>query len=321
MVITGFFDALALVSRLPLVAMGLYDDPLGSVLIGSWISSMLFMLIILKTITYYSSLKSDSLRLKIFVAFAVTVDTVSLCGDYADVYLYTVSHWGDQVFLRSQYWPFAVYLTTTGITALLSQSFLVSRYYSLTKKWLVAVFLSLCILFSFGGSVAVVIILTRFNAYSQRFMVKTPAILWLTTTAVTDILIASLLIWQLHHMKTSFKTTEHLIQRLMRTSMQTGTTTSVIALCALISYLVNNTSNVGTGLCFILGRIYILTLLFNLTLRNPKKERTSLIIAHDYQPPRGPTVTDGIPVQRTAVVHTDDSVDDTLKSSRSQNDV
>ncbi|KAF9023274.1 hypothetical protein BDZ89DRAFT_1162836 [Hymenopellis radicata] len=304
--------------------MSLYDDPLGSILIGSWISSMLFMLIITKTITYYTSFKSDALRLKLFVAFAVTVDTLSLIGDYADVYLYTVSHWGDQVFLRSQYWPFALYLTTTGVTGLLSQSFLVNRYYALTKNWLVCVFLAICIIVSFGGSVAMVFILVRFNEYSERFMIKTPASLWLTTTAVTDILISLLLIWQLYKMKTSFKTTEHLIHRLMHTSMQTGTTTSVLALSILIFYLVNNTSNIATGLCFILSRVYVLTLLFNLTLRKiPKKEGTSSTDRGDSRCHIGPSIADGIHVQRTAVVHIENSVDDlamTVSSCRSQND-
>ncbi|KAF9043508.1 hypothetical protein BDZ89DRAFT_1059418 [Hymenopellis radicata] len=275
--------------------MSLYDDPLGSILIGSWISAMLFMLILRETITYYSSFKSDALAVKIFVALAVIVDTASLA--------YTITHWGDLKFLSSQDWPFTLYLTTTGVTGLLVQSFLVNRYYALTKNWLVTVFLTLCIIVSYGGSVATVIILTRFNSYSQRFMLKTPVILWLTMTAVTDVLIALVLIWQLYNMKTSFKTTEHLIQRLMRAAMQT----------------------VPTGLCFILGRVYILTLLYNLNIRKiPKKEGGTSTTDHDYRSHRGPTMTmEGIHVQRTAVVHMDTSVDDlalTPSSYKSQND-
>ncbi|KAF9022141.1 hypothetical protein BDZ89DRAFT_1196888 [Hymenopellis radicata] len=91
------------------------------------------------------------------------------------------------------------------------------------------------VLFFFGGSVGTVIMLSR---YDQRFMAKIPVTLWMTTTAVTDIL-SLLSFLSGYNMKTSFKTTEHLIQRLMRPAMQTGSTTSVIALCVLISYLVN----------------------------------------------------------------------------------
>ncbi|KAF9018776.1 hypothetical protein BDZ89DRAFT_1073546 [Hymenopellis radicata] len=305
--------------------MGTYDDPLGSILIGTWISSMLFMLIIRETITYYTSFKSDALGVKIFVALAVLVDTVSLSGDFAEVYLYTISHWGDLKFLSNQTWPFTLYLATTGVTGLLVQSFLVNRYYALTKNWLICVFLTLCIIVSYGGSLATVIILTRFNAYDQRFMIKIPVIVWLTMTSVTDVLIALVLIWQLYNMKTSFKTTEHLIQRLMRAAMQTGSTTSVIAISILVAYLANNTSNVGTALAFILGRVYILTLLYNLNIRKTsKKEGGTSTSDHDYRSHRGPAVAmEGIHVQRTAVVHMDTSGDDLAlapSSYKSQHD-
>ncbi|KAF9043520.1 hypothetical protein BDZ89DRAFT_1059431 [Hymenopellis radicata] len=311
--------------------MSLYDDPFGSVLIGSWIASMLYMLIIRETISYYTSFgKSDALKTKIFVAWAVLVDTVSLCADYADVYLYTVSHWGDLPFIQSQAWPFTLYLITTGITGLNVQSFLVKRCYAFTKSWLICVFLSLCVLISFGGSVALVIILTRFNAYNQRFMIKTPAIVWLTMTSVTDILIAAVLIWQLYHIKTSYKTARYMIQRLMRNAMQTGTTTSVIALSVLISYLCNNTSNVGVGLCFIQGRVYILSLLYNLNVRTILQQQTTqttttVAASEDTYPShRSATMPmEGIHVQRTAIVHMDTFGDDlalTPSSYKSQGD-
>ncbi|KAF9043503.1 hypothetical protein BDZ89DRAFT_1128215 [Hymenopellis radicata] len=305
--------------------MGIYDDPLGSIVISSWISSMLFMLVIREMIRYYASFQNDALGLKIFVAVAVTVDTTSLIADYADVYLNTVSHWGDEEFIKNQYWPVGLYLATTGVTGLLVQSFLVNRYYSLTKNWLVCVFLALCIIASFGGSVGTVVMLSLFNAYDQRFMAKIPVTIWMTTTAVTDVLIAAVLIWQLYNMKTSFKTTEHLIQRLMRNAMQTGSTTSVIALCVLISYLINTSSNVETAFAFILGRVYILTLLYNLNIRKiSKKEGGTSITDHDNYRPRGPTmVMEGIQVQRTAVVHMDTSGDDlglTPGSYKSQHD-
>ncbi|KAF8916491.1 hypothetical protein CPB85DRAFT_1432170 [Mucidula mucida] len=292
--------------------MGAYDDPLGSILISSWICSLLFMLVIRETIRYYTSFQSDALGLKIFVAVAVAVDAASLVADYSDVYLYTIVHWGDKEFLRNQYWPVGLYLATTGVTGLLVQSFLVNRYYALTKNWLITSFLTLCVIVSFGGSVGTVIMLSLFNGYDQRFMAKIPVTLWMTTTAITDILIALVLIWQLYNMKTSFKTTENLIQRLMRSAMQTGSTTSVVALCVLISYLVNTSSNIETAFAFILGRVYILTLLYNLNIRKISKKE--LGTEHDnYRPHRGgPTMTmEGIHVQRTAVVHMDNtSVDD-----------
>lgn len=59
----------------------------SSILISSWICSLLFMLVIRETIRYYTSFQSDALGLKIFVAVAVAVDAASLVADYSDVYL------------------------------------------------------------------------------------------------------------------------------------------------------------------------------------------------------------------------------------------
>ncbi|KAF9043511.1 hypothetical protein BDZ89DRAFT_1059423 [Hymenopellis radicata] len=281
--------------------MSIYDDPFGSILLGSWFASMLYMLIIRETISYYTSFgKSDALKTKIF---------------------YTVAHWGDLGFIRSQAWPFTLYLITTGITAFNVQCFLVKRCYALAGSYAcsfrsVSSFLSVSVLL-FGGLVATVILITVYNQFNQRFIIRTPVIVWLISTAVTDILIAAVLIWQLYRIKTSYKTARYMIQRLMRAAMQTGTTTSVIALSVLISYLVNNTSNVGVGICFILGRVYILTLLYNLNLRTILQQQTTqttttVAASEDTYPSHrsAAMAMEGIHVQRTAIVHMDTSVDD-----------
>ncbi|PBK68945.1 hypothetical protein ARMSODRAFT_200918 [Armillaria solidipes] len=299
--------------------MGAYDDPLGSILIGTWVSSLLFMLIIQETIRYYRSFKRDSLVLKTFVGVAITVDAVSLIADYADVYLYTISHWGDEEFLKNQYWPVTLYLATTAVTAFLVQCFLVNRYWILTRNIVVASILVLLVIVAFGSSMSTAIMLTIYNAYADRHHAKVPVTLWLTSTAVTDIAIATVLIWQLYNMKTSFKATEGLIQRLMRSAMQTGSTTSIVAVLVLITYLVNNESNIETGFAFILGRLYILTLLYNLNVRKVSKNSNAASSDREYRVERAnnPTFTfDGIHVQHTAVVHMD-SIDGGLPSRAS----
>ncbi|KAK0203558.1 hypothetical protein DFS33DRAFT_1383804 [Desarmillaria ectypa] len=313
--------------------MGAYDDPLGSILIGTWVSSLLFMLIIQETIKYYRSFKRDSLVLKTFVGVAITVDAVSLIADYADVYLYTITHWGkvdlallsgsqliiiqgDKEFIQNQYWPVTLYLSTTAVTAFLVQCFLVNRYWILTRNVVVASILVLLVIVAFGGSLSTAIMLTIYNAYADRHHAKIPVTLWLTSTAVTDIAIAAVLIWQLYNMKTSFKSTEGLIQRLMRSAMQTGSTTSVVAVLVLITYLVNNESNIETGFAFILGRLYILTLLYNLNVRKVSKKSNAASSDREHRAERAnnPTFTfDGIHVQHTAVVHMD-SIDGGLPS-------
>lgn len=85
----------------------------SSILVASWISSLLYMLVIREAIRYFSSFKGDSLQVKLFVLAATLIDGVSMIAIYADVYMvssyetralpghilidalqYTITHWG-----------------------------------------------------------------------------------------------------------------------------------------------------------------------------------------------------------------------------------
>ncbi|KAK7034497.1 hypothetical protein VNI00_012344 [Paramarasmius palmivorus] len=302
--------------------MGQFDDPFGSILISTWICSALEMLIIKDTIYYYNNYTKDRLFLKAFIGITVFVDFLSLLSDYADVYLLTVKNWGNPVVLRTQYWPVTSYLATTGITALLVQSFLTYRFWSLTKSWSICLILSLGILVSFGGSIATATVFAIFPSYEERVRGLVPVIIWMVTTTVTDIAITSVLIWRLYKMKTTFKHTESLVYRVIRTSVQTGATTCIIATITLITFLVNTSSNVETAFAFILGRTYVLTLLFNVNLRMSNRDaKESEPDSHTGH--RGPAVTlEGIQVHRTAVVHMDESdyaINERLAAGKQQN--
>ncbi|KAK1231446.1 hypothetical protein PQX77_005426 [Marasmius sp. AFHP31] len=285
--------------------MGQFDDPIGSILISTWVCSMLEMLILTDTYYYYSHYKKDSLALKVFIGTVVLVDFVSLMTDFADVYYLAVKYWGQEIVLQQQYWPVPAYLATTGVTALLVQCFLIQRVWVLTKNFILPSILVLGALASFGGSLATAISFAIYRAYADRFKGRVPVILWMSLTTATDVGITLILILRLYSMKTSFKQTETIIQRLIRTSMQTGSTTCVVAIITLITYLINNASNVETAFAFILGRVYVLTLLYNVNLRATNRDQP--IADSSSAPHPQPTVSlGGIQVHRTAHVHMDE---------------
>ncbi|KAJ7786832.1 hypothetical protein B0H14DRAFT_3506300 [Mycena olivaceomarginata] len=73
--------------------------------------------------------KYDDWKLKTLVSVAILVDTVSVLGDYACVYLYTITHAGDPVYLADQHWPIPLHIITTDVIAVMVQSFLIARYW------------------------------------------------------------------------------------------------------------------------------------------------------------------------------------------------
>ncbi|KAJ6549611.1 hypothetical protein DFH09DRAFT_1169121 [Mycena vulgaris] len=232
------------------------DITLGALLVGTWANSILYTVEVIQAAYYYRHFKHDNWMLKSLVASAIAIDSVSMIANYASVYLYTTIHWGNLAYLQNQYWPLPLYILATGIVAALSQGFLVARY------WLLSV----------------------------RLELTCECRTWLVTEAVTEISIALALLLEFRKVKSSFKETRSLFNRLVAQTIQTGASGATIALAILIAFLANNESNgeflglplsipgsyisVPTGIAYCLGRVYCLTMLANLNVRQTGNTRS-----------------------------------------------
>ncbi|KAJ7869406.1 hypothetical protein B0H13DRAFT_2350935 [Mycena leptocephala] len=201
------------------------------------------------------------------VSVAILVDTVSTVGDYAYVYLYTITHAGDPVYLADQHWPASLHIFTTAVVAVLVQSFLVVRYWWFTRNILVTLLNSFLCIVAFGGAVACGVIIAMFPAFKEREKVKIPATIWLVAEAVADLSIAAALLWQLRKAKPTLVETRSALDQLMALTIQTGTATATLAVATLVTFLLKEESNVPVGIAFTLGRVYVLSMLANLNVR------------------------------------------------------
>ncbi|KAF8161924.1 hypothetical protein K438DRAFT_1618801, partial [Mycena galopus ATCC 62051] len=168
--------------------------------IGTWANSFLYMAELIQAWYYFSHFKYDDWKLKTLVSVAILVDTVSVLGDYACVYLYTITHAGDPVYLADQHWPIPLHIITTDVIAVMVQSFLISRYWRLC-------YVGVCLLThcmvptvrraQLGGSFACAVTIVMFPAFKERWKAATPSAIWLVTEAVADTSIAVTLLLQL----------------------------------------------------------------------------------------------------------------------------
>ncbi|KAJ7354035.1 hypothetical protein DFH08DRAFT_984251 [Mycena albidolilacea] len=236
-----------------------------------------------------------------------------MIANYASVYLYTITHWGDPAYLKNQYW--ASHFGPIGMAAL-AQAFLVGRYWLLNKFITLALFFFITV--ALGGAFASAVTIAIFPKYSDRKRVieriTIPATTWLVAEAVTDISIAFALLLQLRKVKFSFKETRGLLDKLVTQTIQTGAAGATIALAVLVTFLANNASNVPTGIAYCIGRVYCLTMLANLNRRKIESAWSSKGTLSGASPEtRGERGTQerseggddygGIHVHRTAVVH------------------
>ncbi|KAJ7930996.1 hypothetical protein B0H13DRAFT_2651679 [Mycena leptocephala] len=298
------------------------DTILGALLVGTWANSVLYTVEVIQAAYYYRHFKHDNWMLKLLVLSTVAIDSVSMFANYASVYLYTITHWGvsfhliynfhclslpflrrfgvsaetvlgksfrssrkkhNRTYVMEQ--PLPLYIFATGIVAALVQIFLAGRYWLLTKNKFITLILFFFIAVAAGGAFACGATIAIFSEYTNRSKALIPATTWLIAEAVTDISIASALLWELRKVKSSFKETRSLRNRLVTQTIQTGATGATLALVILVVFLVNNESNgellgfvlsipgshipVPTGIAYCLGRVYCLTMLANLNARKP----------------------------------------------------
>ncbi|KAJ6568052.1 hypothetical protein DFH09DRAFT_1155672 [Mycena vulgaris] len=224
------------------------DSILGALLVGTWANSILYSVEVIQAAYYYRHFKHDNWKLKLLVTSAIAIDLVSMIANYASVYL-------------NQYWPLPLFIFATGVVAALAQGFLATRYWLLTKNKFITL-----ILFLF---IAVAVRSVRLELTCER---RT----WLVTEAVTDISIALALLLEFRKVKSSFKETRSLFHRLAARTIQTGAAGATVALAILIAYLVNKESNVPNGIAYCLGRVYCLSMLANLNLRQTSNTSSSM---------------------------------------------
>ncbi|KAJ7916674.1 hypothetical protein B0H13DRAFT_2323150 [Mycena leptocephala] len=237
-----------------------YDDLVGSMLIGSWLGAMLYGLTVCKSWEYVARYPKDVRFRKGLLLCCIFSSSLSMVGAFANVYYPTVTFWGNPMGLEKQLWGFPVYVMFNSVTGAMVDAFLIRRLYRLSNMLWLAVFLAICVVVGLVG--AIIISVSRGPITLRcRNNAATGVVIFTAGTAGADILIAVALIWKLVTMKTS------LIHRLVVGAIQTGSTTSTIAVVVVVSYYINKESNVPTAFNYMMSPLYVVTLLYNLNLQ------------------------------------------------------
>ncbi|KAF7366328.1 hypothetical protein MSAN_00889000 [Mycena sanguinolenta] len=272
------------------------DAITGVLLIATWASSLLYMAELLQALYYFRTFKKDNWKLKSYVAVAFTIDTISVVADYACVYLYTITHAGDLVYLTKQNWAVPLHFISTTCVAFLVQSFLAFLYWRFTENTImktpIICFLSILSLAAFGVGIYSTLTIILFPAVKDRNKMRISGIVYIVTQVSADLIIAGALLLELMKAKSLFKgerRVNNMLNRLVLHTIQTGTVTAVIAMLALIAlalllsssvvssffprFLIDNKNNISIGTAYLIGRVYILSMLSNLNIRDSSRSQ------------------------------------------------
>ncbi|KAJ7738834.1 hypothetical protein DFH07DRAFT_965929 [Mycena maculata] len=263
--------------------MGLLDAAFGTSLIGTWVASLLYGFALSQAFSYFYTFPSDSRMRKGLVASSLFLSFVGLIGAYADVYLathgdlvgfaaslilqvrwLTTIYTGNVAAIRQEIWGVPVYTICNTMAGTVVNSYLITRFYHMSKNIVMTIILCavvlLALVMAFVGTLL-------YPGLANIKKAETLGLIWAIACAVSDVSIATSLVWQLGALRTTFKQTNHLIRRVMISLIQNGCVTSLAAVAGLISAILRVDSNIATLFFFLLGPLYVLTLLSNFNLR------------------------------------------------------
>ncbi|KAJ7617025.1 hypothetical protein FB45DRAFT_840866 [Roridomyces roridus] len=296
------------------------DKVIGALMIGSWVNSILYVLEWVEVYRYYQIGAKDSIFSKLTVGAALSVDTVCVAANYAIVYGYCVTHWGEPSFVNLTNGALYLYIITTGVTAFITQTWLIIRCMRRTKQYIASLLMALTAFAALTGCIMTTVLIIKYPSPAERHRFIDSVTLWLVASAVVDVTVALTLLWQLRAVTPALQKNRSVITRFSHITLQTGILTSLLAVICLVTFLTDNTSNVTTMFGYILSRCYTLTLMYNLNMRSgivvhgadansggsPGHGHANRPQTRPQTTPSGTESLGGIHVHRTAIVRIDE---------------
>ncbi|KAK9896351.1 hypothetical protein P389DRAFT_196445 [Cystobasidium minutum MCA 4210] len=217
---------------------------------------------------YWKSYHSDHWILRLCVATVLASDTLGLISVILMLQTYIVPGFGDISALANLGWEWSASGITVGLSAYISQGFLIYRVHRFTKKWWISGPLSLLATVAFAESIWVAIVTTRYTGLDGPENLETALKGWCAVTVSVNALLCGAVVWfltRLQHLQ--FVKTRHLVRNLMITALYTGFILVVLEVGCLVTYLTISHTTVPPCFQMTLGRTYSLVLLINLNKR------------------------------------------------------
>ncbi|KAF7364865.1 hypothetical protein MVEN_00356800 [Mycena venus] len=236
-------------------------------LAGSWLNTVLFTLEIVLCFLYMRRWKLDPVFHYGFVLFLVN-DTLGTLCVYANSFLSFVQR------TENPKWPAAVLLISTALSALIEQTFLVHRYWMVTKNTVwsgIIMLIALAHMCAAISSVALGGPSKEFSVHNGLTLVRPPALTILTCLKIfrPHVLIALSMVWSLSGFDSVSQSTRHLIRSIALNALATGAVVASVTGLAMITLLIKSLDrNIFSLFFVIMGRVYSLTIIVNFYQRH-----------------------------------------------------
>ncbi|KAJ7119022.1 hypothetical protein C8R44DRAFT_878540 [Mycena epipterygia] len=239
----------------------------GPMLIGVFFNMILYGVLLGQVLTYYQIYRSDAGWMRYFVLVLFLIETANTGFDIAFLYQPLILEYGQKPIFFPTFFinePLCVVLVSTPI-----QLFFAWRIRSLTKSYWVPAIVGILALASFTGGIwtAGTSIIVPFQQRLELIVVHNSALLWFLASCVADILITISLVISLAKRKTNFSTTDSVIDKIIRMTVQTGMLTAVFSILDVICFMVLPHAAVNFVWDLALSKLYTNCLMSTLNAR------------------------------------------------------
>ncbi|KAJ6489437.1 hypothetical protein DFH09DRAFT_1209194 [Mycena vulgaris] len=238
----------------------------GPMLIGVFFNMILYGVFIGQTLTYYQIYHKDDAWMRFFVLYLFVLETVNTGFDMAMMYQPLIVEYGR----TPDYFP-VVFITQPMIVVLVStpiQVFFAWRIWSITKLVWVPAVISIFAVAALAGGLWTAAKVGMIKEFIHKPELHDSALLWFLASCAADVLITVSLVMTLSHRKTGFVATDSVIDKIIRTTIQTGFVTSVFSILDVICFMVFPRYAINFVWDLALSKLYSNALLSTLNARS-----------------------------------------------------
>ncbi|KAF7970398.1 hypothetical protein HWV62_24193 [Athelia sp. TMB] len=237
--------------------MSAISTPWGLILIGVFISLILFGIIVSQVFTYFQHCEKDALWQKLFVGALFALDTLSSVLAMAWMYYLLIDNWGQPTAFASGDWLLAADPMVAGVVAFMVQLFFAWRIHVIARTpWQTLAILA-CAALTLCGGLGTGVAVLWVKEYALFASFKPVAAVWLLAASVGDIAITVALTYHLRRWKGTFKATDRLLDRIIQ---------PLVAVVDIALYLSTPTPY-HIALSFLMPKLYANTVLSSLNAR------------------------------------------------------
>ncbi|KAK7042416.1 MFS domain-containing protein [Favolaschia claudopus] len=247
---------------------------LGPYYLGVVLNTFLYGILVIQTLHYYQHYKRDKLWLRLFVVYLFTVETLNTGICVAMIYEPLVKQFGTDapVVLFPSLLPSQPFLEAAIFVP--CQFFYAWRIWIITQNLIAPVLICMASTTSLIGAVWTAIIVSQVKSYENKPKVDHTALVWSVSAAAADLIITTSLIWSLRLKKTGMKRTDDVIDRIIRTAIQTGGLTMTFTILDVALFVALPNSTLSFLFDFAIPKLYSNALISTFNVRSTGPLRT-----------------------------------------------